>query len=233
MASRQPDKAPLIEKPPHTAHTSPHGTPPAPESPPDIASRVPPSSQTLVTRSFAHLPPPGSVISGNGPRKEIVQAHVLPADSDGTLPPSFDGSSVSRFSNPPPYKTGVEKPYTGAQLQKLFCSNFGEFVVTSPLFQPHGGDLYIFKDDDGKLYFRSSSEPRNGGLIGIVVLGKEGDNFPFRRARPKLTSYSDSPCPNPYCTHFLVPTGIFAWIYRAAKYFGQGLLFRPETYSAR
>ena len=45
-------------------------------------------------------------------------------------------------------------------------------------------------------------------------MGSERDNSPFRGARPKLTSYSDSPYPKPHSMHFLVPPGIFGRIYR-------------------
>ena len=48
------------------------------------------------------------------------------------------------------------------------------------------------------------------------------ENSPFRGARPKLTSDSNSPYPNPHSTHFLVPTGIFGRIYRTEQYFGPG-----------
>ena len=54
---------------------------------------------------------------------------------------------------------------------------------------------------------RSGFQVRNGELKGSGVSGSEGDNSPFRGARPKLISYSDSPYPKPYSTHFLVPTG--------------------------
>ena len=40
---------------------------------------------------------------------------------------------------------------------------------------------------------RSGFRAQNGELKGSGVLGSEGDNSPFRGARPKLTSYSDFP----------------------------------------
>ena len=61
---------------------------------------------------------------------------------------------------------------------------------------------------------RSGFWVRNGELKDSGVLGSEGDNTPFRGARPKLTSYSGSPYPKPHYTHSLLPTGIFKPIYR-------------------
>ena len=55
---------------------------------------------------------------------------------------------------------------------------------------------------------RSGFRVRNVELKGSGVLGYS----PFRGARPKLTSYSDSPYPKPHSTHFLVHTGIFGRI---------------------
>ena len=69
---------------------------------------------------------------------------------------------------------------------------------------------------------RSGFRARNGELKGSGVTGMDGDKSPFRGARPKLTSYSDSPYPKPHSTHFLKPTGIFGRIYRTEQYFGPG-----------
>ena len=69
---------------------------------------------------------------------------------------------------------------------------------------------------------RSGFRARNGELKGSGVSGTEGDNSPFRGARQKITSYSDSPYPKPPSTYFLVPTGIFGRIYRTEQYFGPG-----------
>ena len=57
----------------------------------------------------------------------------------------------------------------------------------------------------------------NGELKGYGVWGSEGDNSPFRGARPKVPSYSDFPYSEPYSTHFLVPTAICGGIYRTEK----------------
>ena len=51
--------------------------------------------------------------------------------------------------------------------------------------------------------------------------GRKGDKSPFRGARPKLISYSDSPYPKPHSTHFLVPTGIFRRTYRTEPVSGR------------
>ena len=53
---------------------------------------------------------------------------------------------------------------------------------------------------------RSGFWARNREIKDSGVLGSEGDNSPFRSARPKLTSYSDFPYPKPRSTRFLVPT---------------------------
>ena len=49
--------------------------------------------------------------------------------------------------------------------------------------------------------------------------GSESDDSPFRRARPYLASYSDSPKTTPHSTHFLLPTGVFGRIYRTKQFF--------------
>ena len=67
----------------------------------------------------------------------------------------------------------------------------------------------------------SGLRARNRELKGSGVLGSEGDNSPFRGARPKPTSYSDSPFPKPHSTHFLVPT-----------YYSDGFT-EPNSISAR
>ena len=68
---------------------------------------------------------------------------------------------------------------------------------------------------------RSGFRSRNGDLKGSGVSGSEGNNSPLRGARPKLTSYSDSPYPKPHPTHFLVPAGIFGPIHRAEPVSGR------------
>ena len=83
-----------------------------------------------------------------------------------------------------------------------------------------------FWPDDPKLCgefeseLRSGFRARNGELKGSGVSGSEGDNSPFRGARPKLTSYSDSLYPKPHSTNFLVPACLFGPIYRTKQYFG-------------
>ena len=49
---------------------------------------------------------------------------------------------------------------------------------------------------------------RSGELNDSGAFGSEGYECPFRRARPKLTSFSDPPYLKPRSTCFLVPAGI-------------------------
>ena len=69
----------------------------------------------------------------------------------------------------------------------MYVSRDPKFWTTGPNF---GGD---FESE-----LRSGFRGRNGELKGSGVSGPEGDNSPFRGARPKLTSYSDSPYPKPH-----------------------------------
>ena len=68
---------------------------------------------------------------------------------------------------------------------------------------------------------RSGFRARNGELKGSGVLGTEGDNSPFRGARPKLTLYSDSLNPKHSSSHFWVPSVLL------------GRLTEPNSISAR
>ena len=56
---------------------------------------------------------------------------------------------------------------------------------------------------------RSEFRALNGELICSGVLGSEGDNSALRGARPKPTSYMDSPDPKPHSTQSLMRTGVF------------------------
>ena len=81
-------------------------------------------------------------------------------------------------------------------------------------------DLKVFGGLESE--FRTGLWARNEELKCLDVSGSGVDNFPFRGARPKLSSYSDFPCPKPKSTHFFVPTGVSGQIYRTKQYFGSG-----------
>ena len=68
---------------------------------------------------------------------------------------------------------------------------------------------------------RSGLRNRNGELECSCVFASQGDNSPFRGARPQLTSYSDSPYLQHNSTHFLVPMGMFGRTYRAEPVSGR------------
>ena len=77
----------------------------------------------------------------------------------------------------------------------------------------------------------SGFRARSGMLKGSGVSGSEGDNSPFRGARPTLISYSDSPYPKPHSTHFFGTRGCF-WAdltNRTLILPGPRSLFRPEN----
>ena len=113
--------------------------------------------------------------------------------------------------------------------------NFATSKIKKKIIQPSTFYLWVYMLRDpmfrladpkfcGKFEseLRSGFRARNGELKGSGVLGMEGDNSPFRGARPKLISYSNSPYPNPHSTQFLVPAGIFGRIFRTEQYSGPG-----------
>ena len=67
----------------------------------------------------------------------------------------------------------------------------------------------------------SGFRSRNGELEGSAFSGSEDYKSPFRGARPKLISYSESAYPKAPSTHFLVPTCILGPIYRAEPLSGR------------
>ena len=73
-----------------------------------------------------------------------------------------------------------------------------KFWLTDPVF---------YEEFESQL--RSGFRAWNGEVQGPGVSGSEGDNSPFRRARPKLTSYSDSPYPKTPLHTFLDTHGYF------------------------
>ena len=84
------------------------------------------------------------------------------------------------------------------------------YMPWAPKFSPT--DPKFYGEFESEL--RSGFRARNGALKGSGVSGTDGDNSPFRCARPKLISYFYSPYTISSYTHFLVHTGIFGPVYR-------------------
>ena len=72
------------------------------------------------------------------------------------------------------------------------------YVPRAPTFRPT--DPKVCGRFESQL--RSRFWARNGALKGSRIFRTKGSNFPFRGARPKLTSDSDFPYPKPHSTHF-------------------------------